>query len=361
MIVSSSLNWSRPTRFLNQAADRMSFLRRSETACLKRLRESAESLEITQRQKVVRLLVKDVLVDGVTITIRHSIPPLLRAPPTGTEPPPADGKSRTDDQSYLLRSVSDHAPAGYLSVSCFSPLSRTPSRSHSPMSRRIRGSAIRCATIRSSSPSCVRRSAPSRATACAGSPRLRLHQKARKRSCASRPSSTRKGCSGTSIIPAVRRLCRARADTLAERIGPARARRLEGRQPPAANDDDRVGLAVAAQSIGFIAYPLVPRTRDAQSGAPQKDNHRRPCKEAARGAVEIRDRGRRHRRCRHEGCLTRPHLHTHPSRSDQPRRIQEANRDPSWLECRIKDGSRPLGPCRRKRDIGAAVPSGDRM
>lgn len=37
-----------------------------------------------------------------------------------------------------------------LSVSCFSPLSRTPARSHGPMSRRIRGSAILCATIRHS-------------------------------------------------------------------------------------------------------------------------------------------------------------------------------------------------------------------
>ena len=43
------------------------------------------------------------------------------------------------------------APCGVpLSVSCFSPLSRTPARSHSSMSRNMRGSAILCATIRSS-------------------------------------------------------------------------------------------------------------------------------------------------------------------------------------------------------------------
>src|SRR6516162_1651777 len=95
---------------LDQAADRMSFLRLAETltAFLKRLHESAESLEITERQKVVRLLVKDVLVDDDTITIRHSIPSLPRTPPTRTEPPP-DGKSRTDDQSYLLRSRSERS------------------------------------------------------------------------------------------------------------------------------------------------------------------------------------------------------------------------------------------------------------
>jgi site-specific DNA recombinase len=97
---------------LDQAADRMSFLRLAETltAFLKRLRESAQSLEIIERQKVVRLLVKEVLVDNDTITIRHSIPSHPKAPPPcGDEPPPSNGKSRAGDQSYLLRSGSDFA------------------------------------------------------------------------------------------------------------------------------------------------------------------------------------------------------------------------------------------------------------
>ncbi|MET4323766.1 hypothetical protein ABIC02_007557 [Bradyrhizobium sp. RT5a] len=43
------------------------------------------------------------------------------------------------------------APCGVpRSVSCFSPLAGTPARSHSSMSRKMRGSAILCATIRSS-------------------------------------------------------------------------------------------------------------------------------------------------------------------------------------------------------------------
>ena len=56
---------------LDQAADRMSFLRLAETltAFLQRLRQSAETLEIAERQKVVRLLVKEVLVDNDTITL----------------------------------------------------------------------------------------------------------------------------------------------------------------------------------------------------------------------------------------------------------------------------------------------------
>jgi site-specific DNA recombinase len=100
---------------LDQAADRMSFLRLAETltAFLKRLRESAQSLEIIERQKVVRLLVKEVLVDNDTITIRHSIPSHPKAPPPGgDEPPPSNGKSRADDQSYLLRSGSGVADPG---------------------------------------------------------------------------------------------------------------------------------------------------------------------------------------------------------------------------------------------------------
>ena len=51
-------------------------LRLSETLAsfLKRLRETAESLDIVGRQKILRLLVKEVLVDKDSITIRHSIP-----------------------------------------------------------------------------------------------------------------------------------------------------------------------------------------------------------------------------------------------------------------------------------------------
>ena len=58
---------------LDQVADRMSFLRLAETlaAFLQRLHELAQSLEIADRQKIVRLLVKDILVDNDTITIRY--------------------------------------------------------------------------------------------------------------------------------------------------------------------------------------------------------------------------------------------------------------------------------------------------
>ena len=60
----------------DQANDRAAFLRLAETltAFLARLREAADTLSITERQRIVRLVVKDVLIGDDTITIRHSIP-----------------------------------------------------------------------------------------------------------------------------------------------------------------------------------------------------------------------------------------------------------------------------------------------
>ncbi len=97
---------------LDQAVDRMAVLRLAETltAFLQRLRESAETLDISDRQKIVRLLVKEVLVDDETITIRHSIPAHPAMPSNGSDPLPSNGKLPTPDQSYLLRSGSTLAP-----------------------------------------------------------------------------------------------------------------------------------------------------------------------------------------------------------------------------------------------------------
>src|SRR5437764_1666495 len=60
----------------DQTNDRAAFLRLAETlsAFLGRLRSAAETLTVIERQKIVRLLVRDVLVGEDTITISHSIP-----------------------------------------------------------------------------------------------------------------------------------------------------------------------------------------------------------------------------------------------------------------------------------------------
>src|SRR5262249_33104054 len=50
---------------------------------LARLREAAQSSSIPNRQKVLRLLVKDVLVGRDRVLVRHSIPSSRRDPPPG--------------------------------------------------------------------------------------------------------------------------------------------------------------------------------------------------------------------------------------------------------------------------------------
>src|SRR5947209_674021 len=87
----------------DQTNDRAAFLRLAETltAFLARLRSAAETLSVIERQRIVRLLVKDVLLGEDTITIRHSIPI-----PSG--PPQNGGSESPDGQNYLLCKGRDH-------------------------------------------------------------------------------------------------------------------------------------------------------------------------------------------------------------------------------------------------------------
>ena len=125
---------------LDQAADQISFLRLAETltAFLQRLRQSAETLEIAERQKVVRLLVKEVLVDNDTITIRHSIPAQPPTSPAGGAPLPSNGKLQVGVESYLLRSRSDQpAPCKPVPALCVRRVDVAKLSAHSV--RAIRG------------------------------------------------------------------------------------------------------------------------------------------------------------------------------------------------------------------------------
>jgi site-specific DNA recombinase len=89
----------------DQTNDRAAFLRLAEnlTAFLARLRSAAETLSVIERQRIVRLLVKDVLVGGDTITIRHSIPI-----PSG--PTQNGGSEAPNGQNYLLRKERKDCP-----------------------------------------------------------------------------------------------------------------------------------------------------------------------------------------------------------------------------------------------------------
>src|SRR6266568_4346996 len=81
----------------DQTNDGAAFLRLAETltAFLARLRSASETLSVTERQRIVRLLVKDVLVGEDTITIRHSIP-------IPSAPPQNGGSQSPEGPNYLL-------------------------------------------------------------------------------------------------------------------------------------------------------------------------------------------------------------------------------------------------------------------
>ena len=101
-----------------QTQDRAAYLRLAETlsAFLERLRAAADTLDIAERQRIVRLVVKEVLVDDDTIAIRHSIPVPSGPPSGGSVPPSGQAGDSGDQQSYLLRTgrgvaaVGEHLP-----------------------------------------------------------------------------------------------------------------------------------------------------------------------------------------------------------------------------------------------------------
>ena len=101
----------------DQANDRAAFLRLAETltAFLTRLRPAAESLNVTERQKIVRLLVKEILVGEDSITIRHSIP-IPSAPPQNGGSEPLNG------QNYLLCKGRDHRALGRPFLRLYPPI-----------------------------------------------------------------------------------------------------------------------------------------------------------------------------------------------------------------------------------------------
>jgi len=84
-----------------QALNQEALARLSESAesFLQRLEERAATLDVIERQKVLRLLVKEIEVSLDTINIRHSIP---------VDRPPG----QENGQSYLLRQGSHFAPDG---------------------------------------------------------------------------------------------------------------------------------------------------------------------------------------------------------------------------------------------------------
>ena len=95
------------------ALDQAKYLQLAETlaAFRSRLRARAETLDVRERQQILRLLVKEILVDAETITIRHSF-----AIPSGTESngmsnPSLGPSGGSIPSGYLLRSGSSFTAA----------------------------------------------------------------------------------------------------------------------------------------------------------------------------------------------------------------------------------------------------------
>jgi site-specific DNA recombinase len=93
------------------AADQTKYLRLVQTLgdFRRRLRAGADTLDVPERQKIVRLLVKEVLIGRDTITIRHSIRISSAGPDPKRDPGPPPHASQQQSQSeagpcYLLRS-----------------------------------------------------------------------------------------------------------------------------------------------------------------------------------------------------------------------------------------------------------------
>jgi site-specific DNA recombinase len=94
---------------LTQISDRAGYLRLAETVTsfLARLREAAKTLDVLERQRIVRLLVKEVLVANDAIVIRHSIPVINEIPSAGGTTSTPAGRAPSGGESYLLRKGSN--------------------------------------------------------------------------------------------------------------------------------------------------------------------------------------------------------------------------------------------------------------
>ena len=134
------------------ATDQSRYLRLTHTLTefRERLHAKSETMEVPERQKILRLLVKEILVGTDTITVRHALPIAGSEPPSGG---PADGPTSPgapsgtpSGASYLLRSGSDFSPVGqHLSTLRARPVGGSMAeeggergRSDRPLRRRLR-------------------------------------------------------------------------------------------------------------------------------------------------------------------------------------------------------------------------------
>ena len=97
----------------DQLTNRATYLHLAETlsSFLGKLRTATRTIDVRERQRIVRLLVKDVLVGDDTIVIRHSIP-IANGPPNQAGPSSSPGSGpATGRKSYLLRTGGNESVA----------------------------------------------------------------------------------------------------------------------------------------------------------------------------------------------------------------------------------------------------------
>jgi len=72
-----------------------------------KLRVRAKTLDVGERQQILRLLVKEIFVDANSLTIRHSIPiPPIGSGSNNAQPPNSTPSGTSQKPHYLLRSGS---------------------------------------------------------------------------------------------------------------------------------------------------------------------------------------------------------------------------------------------------------------
>jgi site-specific DNA recombinase len=76
-----------------------------------KLRSRAETLEVRERQQILRLVMKEVLVGSETITLRHSIPVTQYGPGSNGSVPTSGPFVAVPSPSYLLRKRSTESAA----------------------------------------------------------------------------------------------------------------------------------------------------------------------------------------------------------------------------------------------------------
>jgi site-specific DNA recombinase len=86
--------------------DQSRYLRLAETLSefRGRLRTRAETLDVIERQKILRLVVQEIIVGTETIRVRHSVPVVDPGPgPSGGPTSPHNTAAGVQNKNYLLR------------------------------------------------------------------------------------------------------------------------------------------------------------------------------------------------------------------------------------------------------------------